>query len=483
MFGIPPADAEMMPSFPMKLPPVLAIDLGTSSVRAGLFDVRGKRVPGTVAQRIYTLKTGRDGKAELDPFDVLRQTKACIKEATTGWHTISAVGMSCFWHSLLGTDAEGNPLTPIYTWADSRCREDAARLREELGEREVHAETGCMIRSSFWPAKLRWLQRTDRSRFRRVHYWMSPGEWVQWRLAGKSRCAFGMATGTGLFDPTKLAWSPRLLEACNFSADRMLSVGDEPADWRGVPWFPAIGDGAASNLGSGAVDAGRGAINVGTSAALRIMRVGPVAKAPFGLFAYRVDAQRYLVGGAVSNAGNLHAWCLRELRLPDNSAAIEKALSDRPGPSHGLTVLPFWTAERAPTWDETAMGAIVGLRQSTSSLDLLQAITEGFYHRLGMIAEMLAGDAQPKWIVAGGILKSKSALRRLANVMGRAVYANPEPEASLRGAAVFALEKLGLSIAEMKYGLPTAPNPAIHRLYKTDRTRQVRAEEVLSTLG
>jgi gluconokinase len=479
MFGFPGGDTEMMRPIPMKLPPVLAIDLGTSSVRAGLFDVRGKRVPGTIAQRIYTLKTARDGKAELDPFDVLRQTKACIKEATAGWHTISAVGMSCFWHSLLGTDGQGNPLTPIYTWADSRCSEDAARLREELGEREVHAETGCMVRSSFWPAKLRWLQRTDRARFRRVRYWMSPGEWVQWRLAGESRCAFGMATATGLFNPTSLDWSARLLEACNFSADRMLSVGDEPADWRGIPWYPAIGDGAASNLGSGATEGGRGAINVGTSAALRVMREGPVAEAPFGLFAYRVDARRYLVGGAVSNAGNLHAWCLRELRLNDNSAAIEKALSERPSPEHGLTVLPFWSAERAPTWDENAQGAILGLRQSTSALDLLQAITEGFYHRLGMIAEMVAGDEQPKWIVAGGILKSKSALRRLANVMGRSIYANPEPEASLRGAAVFAIEKLGHPIAEMKYGPATMPSPSIHRLYRADRARQARLEAAL----
>lgn len=464
----------------MKLPPVLAIDLGTSSVRAGLFDVRGKRIPGTVAQRIYTLKTARDGKAELDPFDVLRQTKACIKEATAGWHTIAAVGMSCFWHSLLGTDAQGNPLTPIYTWADSRCSEDAARLRGELSEREVHAETGCMVRSSFWPAKLRWLQRTDRARFQRVRFWMSPGEWVQWRLAGRSRCAFGMATATGLFNPTALDWSSLLLDACSFSADRMLPVSDEPADWRGIPWFPAIGDGAASNLGSGATGSGRGAINVGTSAALRVMREGRTAEAPFGLFAYRVDAKRYLVGGAVSNAGNLHAWCLRELRLNNNAVAIEKALSERPSPEHGLTVLPFWSAERAPTWDENARGAIIGLRQSTTALDLLQAITEGFYHRLGIIAEMIAGDEQPKWVVAGGILKSKSALRRLANVMGRSVYANPEPEASLRGAAVFAIEKLGHPLAEMKYGPATAPTPSIHRLYRADRARQAQVEARLS---
>jgi gluconokinase len=460
----------------MKQPPVLAIDMGTSSVRAALFDVRGKRVPGSLAQRIYPLRTGRDGKAELNPFDLLRQTKACVKSAMTGWHAISGVGVSCFWHSFLGTDAAGNPLTPIYTWADSRCREDAAGLRGEFSEREVHRETGCMLRSSYWPAKLRWIRRTDRTRFRRVRYWMSPAEWVQWRMAGQPHCAYGMATGTGLFDPSKLAWSARMLEACHLDSDSTMPLGDEPGTWRGAPWFPAIGDGAASNLGSGADRPGLGAINVGTSGALRIMKEGATARAPFGLFAYRVDARRYLVGGAVSNAGNLHAWCLRELKLGNDEAVIEKALAARPTPDTGLTVLPFWTVERAPTWDEEAQGVISGLKQSTTALDLLQAITEGSYHRMGAIAEMIAGEKQPKWIVGGGILKSHSALRRLANVMGCPLHANPEPEASLRGAAVFAIEKLGLPVADLKYGTPVVPSAVIHRAYRADRERQAALE-------
>lgn len=460
----------------MKLAPVLALDLGTSSVRAALFDYRGKRVPDTLVQKVYFLKTARDGTAELDPFEVLRQAKACLKGAAGGWHNISGVGISCFWHSMVGTDVEGNPLTPIYTWADSRCREDAARLREELSEREVHAETGCMLRSSFWPAKLRWLKRTDRARFKKVRYWMSPGEWIQWKITGRASCAIGMATGTGLYNPSKLDWSERMLDVTDFSAEHMLPVSDEPSYWEGVPWFPAIGDGAASNLGSGAVHSGLGAINVGTSAALRVMKEGTTVKAPYGLFAYRVDARRYLVGGAVSNAGNLHAWCLRELRINDSAEALEKAMAGRTLPEHGLTVLPFWTAERAPTWDENAQGVILGLRQSTDALDILQAVTEGFYLRLAKIAQLIGGATQPKWVVGGGILKSRSALKRLANVLGTPVLANPEPEASLRGGAVFALEKLGAAVVEMRYGSAVSPVPEVKAAYEKERARQAALE-------
>jgi sugar (pentulose or hexulose) kinase len=164
------------------------------------------------------------------------------------------------------------------------------------------------------------------------------------------------------------------------------------------------------------------------------------------------------------------------LNLGASAAAIEKQLASRPSPRHGLTVLPFWTTARAPTWDEEAQGVIVGLKQSTSALDMLQAITEGFYFRLALIAEMIGGH--PQWIVAGGILNSRSALQRLANVMGEPLRANSEPEASLRGAAVFALEKLQIELPQLKYGVPVKPTAAVHRLYLKERTRQAQIESI-----
>src|SRR5439155_9607313 len=116
------------------------------------------------------------------------------------------------------------------------------------------------------------------------------------------------------------------------------------------------------------------AINFGTSAALRVMKSSGRAQAPFGLFCYRVDERRFLIGGALSNAGNLRAWCVRELRLNEDS--IERELAARPAPLHGLSVLPFWLAERAPSWDEKKTGAIAGITQHTSALNILQAFTE-----------------------------------------------------------------------------------------------------------
>lgn len=461
---------------------ILAFDIGTSSLRTALFDLKGRRLENTTAQRTYALQTAPDGMAELDPAALLKAARAAVSKTLKGRTGIAGIGISCFWHSLVGTDSHGNPLTPVYTWADSRCRPDAARLREELDERRVHAETGCMLRTSFWPAKLRWLRRTQPRLFRSVALWMSPAEWLQLQFCGEANCGLGMATGTGLFNPTRQAWSQRLLDACGITEKNLLPLSNQPAEFEGAPWFPGIGDGAASNLGSDATHAGRGAINVGTSAALRVVRENQnPSKAPFGLFCYRIDPRRTLIGGAVSNAGNLRAWCVRELQFSQTPAELERELSQRRLPEHGLCVLPFWTAERAPTWNEEARGTIAGFTQATTAMDILQATTEAVYQRMAQIAALVAkGEGSAiHWVVSGGILHSESSIQRLSNVMDCPLWVCGELEASLRGAAVFAIENLGKKPAPLKAGRRFEPEPDAARAYRGQRRELRRLEERL----
>jgi len=481
---------------------VLSIDLGTSSTRTALYDEEGHRIPATTAQECYELITTLDGGAELDPGVLLRAVMHCI-DLTLQAHRVDpalrarpivGIGVSCFWHSVVGCDAKGVSLTNIMTWADTRGREEAARLRERFDERKMHARTGCMLRASFWPAKLRWLERTHHRKFTAVKQWLSPAEWLQQTLIGQAHCGLAMASGTGLFNATKLTWEADLLKFCEIDAAHLPAVSDEPTPVQGrlaqqfpelkdVPWFPGIGDGLAANLGCGASEPGFAAISVGTSAAVRVLREGKEAQAPFGLFAYRVDAKRYLVGGAISNASNLQAWCGREMKLPDE-ATIEAEFAKRQAPEHGLVVLPFWTPERAPTWDEDAPGAIHGIGQHTTSLDLLQALMEASYQRLARIAARLAEEKQEisKIIVSGGIERIASALQRLSDVLGETIYASEETEVALRGAAVYAWERLGYKPAAAKIGRAIRPRAKCVKLYAAEREKQRRLEEALAAL-
>lgn len=479
------------------------MDIGTSSVRTALFDEDARRLRGTLAQRQHTVSHSDDGAAEFDAREIEHGVEQCLAATLARAHgrPVTAVGVSSFWHSLMGTDARGRVVTPVYTWADSRCRTDAAGLRAEMSEETYHSTTGCMLRASFWPAKLRWLARTNAKGFGRVEKWHSPADWLRGIYCddGAETTAPGMSTGTGFFNPRTLGWEDSLLKTCGVRREQFAAIGETAARLnrraaRQFPaladarWWPAIGDGAASNLGSGATRPGRAAINIGTSAAFRVMNEGRDARAPLGLFCYRVDDRRYVVGGAVSNAGNLRAWCRRELNLPKSDAALDRALAARPGPLTGLVTLPFWSAERAPTWRDDLAGVLQGLSQNTTALDLLQATTEAVYHRLALIADLgLGGEAGTEIIVSGGVLKSASLLQRLADVLGRAVRPSLEPEASLRGAAVYALEKMGADSAALSdirhlAGRVVRPRAKLAALYRWERRRQQELEAVMGEM-
>lgn len=459
---------------------VLAFDVGTSSLRSAFFNEAGKRFDETTAQISYRVRNPGDGGAELAPAALLKAARTALAKTwgtRPGATPVLAVGMSGFWHSLLGVDERFRPLTPIYTWADARCRADAAALRKKFDEREIHARTGCMLRTSFLPAKLCWLRRTEPKLFRAVRWWLSPVEWLQRELLGmQPHCGLSMASATGLFNSSLGCWDEAMLDICRVSERKLGSISEEPVsglergragEWRGLPWFPAIGDGAASNLGSGATRPGLAAINVGTSAALRVMKSGGGERAAFGLFSYRVDETRHLVGGAVSNAGNLRAWAMRELRIEERE--VERALARRPAPEHGLTVEPFWSPERAPDWEEDKRGAIRGITYRTSALDILQALTEASYFRLARIAELVEARGAQQFVISGGLQRSPSSLRRLANILNQPLHPSLEMEASLRGAAIYALGRLGRHEPGARLGRPILPQPEVAERYAAIR--------------
>jgi gluconokinase len=471
---------------------VLALDLGSSSTRSGFFDQRGRLVPGSDAQRKYSLEYTRDGGAELSPAALRRAVLACLRETmrhSRSQRRIVAVSGSAFWHGLLGLNRKHEPITPVFSWADSRCAEDAEILRQEFNERKIHAETGSMLRSSYWPAKLRWLWRTDRQLFRKVHRWISPADWIFSKIFGATGTSHSMASATGLYDVRAKTWHVELCRACRIDPEQ-LDVLCESSDrcataseLRNARVFNPIGDGAAGNLGSGADRAGSVAVNVGTSAAVRLLPSENDGKrpVPFGLFQYAVDEQRTVVGGAVSNAGNIHQWCLRQLQV---RVTEKRALSRTAAASDDLTILPFWVNERAPTWPENLRGAIVGLNQSTDAAGIFRAALCATFYRLASILELLeqTNGRSKQIIVSGGILGSKPSLLLLADSLGRDIYVSAKKEASLRGAALYVLEKLGYGAAPLPKPKLVRHDPGLAKKHSIRRERQAALEKGLSSL-
>ena len=434
---------------------VLALDIGSSSVRARAYDERG--IPlGDEARRRYSAQPG----GELDPLEVRDATLAVEDEAGRAVAAVEAIATSCFWHSLLALDEHARPLTPVLTWRDVRSAQQASALASRLDPDAVHRRTGAPLHASFWPAKLAWLRDQRPDVFRSARHFASFADWLLLERTGELRTSRSMASGTGLLAGG--SWDEGLLEVLGVEPDRLPVIADDPVEGR----FPALGDGACSNLGSGCGRPGRIALNLGTSAALRVVALDD-APPPPGLFRYRVDVDRALVGGSVSAGASLLAWLDATLRVDPDAR-----LADRPPAAHGVGFVPHLAGERSPGWNDEATGAISGLTFSTSPLDLAQAAVEGLALELRRVADLL--PASDEVVVSGGLARNDDLLQIAADVLERDLRVSAEPEASARGAAVAVLERLGHRPPDPSVSGVVSPRRERAEAYRSAMTRHLR---------
>jgi len=425
---------------------VLALDVGSSSTRAGAYDERGREADEP-ARRSYSSSHG-----QLDADELLDAVQAALAEAGDA----DAVGISCFWHSLLLLDEHDRPLTPVLLWQDRRAAAQAEALAAQLDAHEVQARTGCTFHPSFWPAKVAWLREEGiLARARRV---VSFADYLFLQLTGELRTSLSSASGTGLLNLRARTWDAELLEALELDEALLPSISDEPAGTT----YPPLGDGACSNLGAGCVTPDRAALNIGTSGALRVVRAGEPDPQD-GLFSYFLDERRVVEGGAVSDGGNLYAWAQRTLQLDE--------LEPREPDGHGLTFLTLLGGERSLGWNPRASGAVAGLSLETDAADLLQAGLEGIAYRIAEIVERLPAVRE---VVATGhaLLQSDWWMQVFADALGRPLVASGVAEGSARGAALYALERLGVEAEPAPLGRRHEPDPERGRIYAAARERQ-----------
>ena len=488
-----------------EVPLVLALDLGSSSARAIVYDGRGREVAGTEGRSPWSWTMTPDGGVEGDPDALLDRAFTAVDAAlaAAGGRAaqIVAVGVSTFWHNIMGVDSNGRPATPLYSWADERSAGAAQSLRDRLDERAVRRRTGCVFHPSYPAARLLWLRTARPAAWGGTRTWMSIGEYLALRCFGRAACSVSMASGTGMFDQERCEWDAEVLAAVGVNPDRLSPIVDLDSPVAGLvpefaarwpvlarkPWLPAAGDGALSNLGTGCVGSARAALVVGTSGALRVLRREAPSEPPEGLWHYRLDREWLLTGGAVSNGGNVFRWVLDQVAV-GSERDIEQALRTRRPDGHGLTVLPFLAGERSPNWPLHARGAVVGLTLATEPLDLLQAALEAVALRMGLIWDRLrAAVPQTAEIIASGgaLLHSPAWLQIMADVIGHEIIASAEAEGSSRGAALLALEQAGAGRADRvpaPLGTRYQPDPERHGRYREAKARHLRVEAALDPL-
>ncbi|WP_100444706.1 FGGY-family carbohydrate kinase [Glycomyces xiaoerkulensis] len=417
-------------------PETLALDIGSTGVRAARFDGRGLQRGPAVERRHRGAATGRVDAEALLSIVVEAVDRLDLRR-------IGAVAVSALWHSAVPLDAEGRPLAEAVTWETPmppwvRDRVEAAA---DAWSREA---AGAYLHSSYASAAFPFL--CDE----RVARIADLGSWIAERLSGR-RLGWSetVAAASGLWLQDRRTWNRPLFDALGIPDRLVPEVWAEPVTGTGTPvpglagavWLPVAGDGLCHNLGHAAVGPETLAATVGTSGGVRAVLpdpAGPLDAA--GLWHYRCAERLHAVGGAVSSAGNALEWARRFTGLPFDWARYR---GEARAPE--LHVDPAVYGRRGPDYPWDATGAITGLRPSSTLADVRDAfaldIWRTFREHLDAIRGLLGPPAAVR--TAGGVVGGdRDAVQMLADALDTGVQRVDLRQPSLAGAGVLGAQFL-----------------------------------------
>ncbi|PUZ28350.1 gluconate kinase [Chitinophaga parva] len=434
----------------------IGIDIGTSSTKGLALSSQG--VALQVEQVHYGIYQPSPDHSEQDPEQMVAAVLQCIKAIVARQGVPAAIAFSNAMHSIMATDKDGKPITPMLIWADNRSLPMAARLKNTPEGRDIYTQTGTPIHPMSPLCKIAWWRGSEPAMFARAAYFVGIKEYVLHRLLGRFYIDDATASATGMYNIHTHAWSPEALAVAGIQESQLARVvrsvdilqGLEPAVAKElglpalIPLVAGGSDGCLAQLGSDAMDEGHATLTIGTSGAVRMTTHRPLIDAQQRLFTYILKDQ-YVSGGAINNGGVVLQWYAKQF-MPNTpfTTALEQALALPPG-AEGLLCLPYLMGERAPVWDSLARGAFVGIQPGHTPAHFLRALMEGMAYDLLEVTMALQETVGPvkKISVSGGFTASPAWIQLLADIFQLPMHLQQQSDASTLGAIWLAMEAVG----------------------------------------
>jgi glycerol kinase len=440
---------------------LISIDIGTTSMRAVLFDAGGRS--RHVAQRSSAPDYGPGGRVEQDArvwHDGVRaMLHDCACAAAAQAIEPACVSVTAQRSSVLPVDAAGTPLHPMLMWQDTRAAALARRLA--AAEAEVFQCTGLRVSTVFSAVKMAWLRQERPEVWRATHKLLGVQDWVIWLLTGRFVTDHSLASRTNLLDIDTRQWSAPMLALFGIPSERLCELvppgavvgGLTPAVASatglvsGLPVVSAGGDQQCAALGLGLFTARHAVANAGTGGYV-IGHADVPLHDPKRRVSCNVAALpgAYIVEAALPAAGSVHAW-FRHLLPGVDAGVLEVEACQVPPGCDGVLLLPHFEGSGSPHWNPLARGAFLHLDLHTTrgamARAILEAIAFGFRDGLDVI-ESLCGPAAEVH-VSGGMTRSPLFNRIQCDVLERPVLRFPGNEATAQGAWIAGCVATGLA--------------------------------------
>lgn len=449
---------------------ILALDEGTSSCRAIVFNKKGE--PCATAQREFPQIFPKPGWVEHDPNEIWSSQASVIAEVITtldiNGKNIAGIGITNQRETTVVWDAEtGEPLYNAIVWQDRRTAELCDKLKAEGKSDLIHKKTGLLIDAYFSGTKIKWIldnvegarQRAEQGKLR----FGTIDTWLVWKLTrGEVHCTdVSNASRTMLFNINTLDWDDELLDMLDIPRSMMPRVCSSSEVYghtkttifaHEVPIAGIAGDQQAALFGQQCTEPGMMKSTYGTGCFL-LMNCGnkPIFSKNNLLttIGWQLDGKvTYALEGSIFVGGSVVQWLRDGLRLIHVSSEIE-ALAASVADTGGVYFVPALTGLGAPWWDQNARGTITGLSRGTTAAHIARAALEGIAFQTYDIAEAMEKDAGLKLRelkVDGGASRNNLLMQFQSDILRSRVVRPTVTETTARGAAYLA----GLAVGYWK---------------------------------
>jgi gluconokinase len=440
---------------------LLAIDIGTTSTKGLAVTSTGEVIASH--QVFYLTQYPKPGHVEQDPEIIFQAVIKSIQEVSKkSTEHLTGICFSAAMHSVMAVDENGNPITPLIIWADTRSSAQSKKIKSLGIAQQLYKITGTPVHPMSPLCKLLWWKENQPEIIERANKFISIKEFVIHQLTGEYLIDYSTASATGLFDIKELKWSAQAFELHQIPQEKFSKPVpiyhqiDVSADWSGqlgikhaIKIILGASDGCSAQLGSGAMEHGELAITLGTSGAVRVASNKQIVDPRGRIFNYILDNEFFVCGGATNNGTALLNWYAEKFDPTASKTLIEfveEINSIAPG-ADGLIGLPFLLGERAPMYDPDARGVFFGISMNHTRKHFQRALVEGICFELKSIVgaiEQSVGRSK-KVIVSGGFTHSTAWVQILSNVLGRQLIVSDNHDASALGAVAIGFKSLNIA--------------------------------------
>ncbi|MBR2930188.1 MAG: hypothetical protein IKC32_03055 [Clostridia bacterium] len=422
----------------------LGLDIGTTSLKAAVFDEAGKRLG---LRRVdYTLDTDAEaGYIEFDPESYVTMCKSVIDELSLECGEIAALSIDTQGETLILADEEGRPTMPAIVWLDNRATAEAEAITERFGTRRVYEVTGQPEITAGWPAsKLLWVKNNRPEAFARTKKIFMLEDWVLYRLTGRFVTEPTIQSSTIYYDIHNMCWWDEMLDFIGVDRAALPEVARSAecvGEYKGIKVIAGTLDQIAGTIGVGVTDETLISEMTGTIMAICVMKSEAPEFDPTSIVPCHLHAipGKFCMILWSATAGMALKWFREQFASELSFREIDELAAKIPAGSEGVSMLPYFCGSTIPNYNPEATATFSGITLSHTKAHFARAIMEAVAFMLKLDLDYASVPSDAKIRITGGGASSPLWAGIKADVTGMKLDTVLEAETACLGTAILAM--------------------------------------------